>query len=1315
MGRLYKEIQEQVKQQPKKTSQEEQVATVQQTTTPPIVKVGRTVTGDPGTPANVSMTGADTLNFIIPEGIPGMDGTPGVPGAGINPLGTLVSTAELPDYADPGDAYFIQGHLWVWSDLNGEWLDAGLVQGPAGEPGPKGDTGETGPGGAAATITVGSVTTGAAGSSATIINAGNSSAATFNFTIPRGATGATGNTGPAGPTGNTGAAGTNGAAATIAVGTVTTGAAGSSASIINGGNSSSAVFNFTIPRGATGTTGSTGPSGNAATLALGAVTTGAPGTNVAITNSGNTTAAVFNFTIPQGVQGERGAAGPEGPAALIAIGTTTTGAAGSSANVVNSGNSSAAVLSFTIPRGNTGATGSTGAAATIAVGTVTTGAPGSTAAVVNGGNSSAAVFNFTIPRGDVGATGAAATVAVGSVTTGAAGSSASIVNAGNSSVATFNFTIPRGNTGATGATGNAATFALGTVSTGAPGSTVSITNSGNTTAAVLNFTIPRGDVGPGAAWGTMSGNIMSQSDLVTFFSNTGGQNMARNSGFDYSFRGTPTIADDFSITLQGTGGTDVVLVTALVDSPLGGGGKAQRVEINGTTTANTRYTDIRPLVAVRPKVIVGRTYTISSMVRGSPNSKGQMYIQWMNSAGSVLSTANSGPLSVASATDYTQYSVTGTAPAGTVDVNLFFWRLRGGEDSANVWVEVDNVKFEEGSIATNWSASPSDSFSMYEALGRGLTGVNNIVANTTNLNTLCDSGFQAFATTGSSVGMPVASVATSGVNLPGVSASIGAQFVVLNTAARAFWRGFTTGGFASAWREGMDLSTAQTVGGVKSFSNNIILTGTAGNDVRSNFSGTMGAAASLMGVYSGNASVIAVAMNYRADGTWSATSTPTYIQFRATASGSNAMVDVLNLRPTTSIFNYSVGVEGDFYARQVTYLGGGSTNTGDKFRVINSGTNLRLDAVNAGASAVVPMTFYASAFAFTGGDVTAGVLTAARVAVTDSAPLQFKFPTATGTMYLWGMNGAGDDVGTLTRESTSFYRFTINGSIIGSSSVGVKDRTLGTDWQVYAQDNAFRIWAGGIGDRFSVTSAGNASVVGRMDVGNQIYLAAGWFRSQQSGTGWYHETHGGGWYMVDNTWIRNYNSKRLLIESAGGADGDIRISSTSPTIAFVDTDRGYTHWIHCNDGNHGFLQENTFAWGAYRDAGANWNVVGNIAAYASDKRLKKNIKDVPYDVVEHFFETVQIRQFDWDEDKLSKYKIGFKGVKGEIGAIAQEFRQAFAPAVQVNPAHNPVPTEENPNPEKYDILTIDWVKSAPLVIEEVKRLRKRVAQLENKS
>lgn len=84
---------------------------------------------------------------------------------------------------------------------------------------------------AATTISVGTVTTGAAGSSATVANSGTSTAVILNFGIPQGnlgstgsqgiqgvqgTTGATGATGGVGPTGSTGATGAQGPTGTFA-------------------------------------------------------------------------------------------------------------------------------------------------------------------------------------------------------------------------------------------------------------------------------------------------------------------------------------------------------------------------------------------------------------------------------------------------------------------------------------------------------------------------------------------------------------------------------------------------------------------------------------------------------------------------------------------------------------------------------------------------------------------------------------------------------------------------------------------------------------------------------------------------------------------------------------------------------------------------------------------------------------------------------------------------------------------------------------------------------------------------------------------
>lgn len=97
-----------------------------------------------------------------------------------------------------------------------------------------------GPAGAAAVISSVSANGLPAGSDPTVQNTGTTSNAKFVFGIPKGDTGAKGDKGVKGDT------------ATVRVGTVTTGAAGTNASVVNAGTDNDAVLNFTIPRGADG-------------------------------------------------------------------------------------------------------------------------------------------------------------------------------------------------------------------------------------------------------------------------------------------------------------------------------------------------------------------------------------------------------------------------------------------------------------------------------------------------------------------------------------------------------------------------------------------------------------------------------------------------------------------------------------------------------------------------------------------------------------------------------------------------------------------------------------------------------------------------------------------------------------------------------------------------------------------------------------------------------------------------------------------------------------------------------------------------------
>ena len=132
----------------------------------------------------------------------------------------------------------------------------------------------------------------------------------------------------------------------------------------------------------------TGPSG---TIAIGTITTGPAGGSASVTNTGSSTAATLDFTIPAGAAGGAGPPGPTGPASTVA------GPPGGSGPPGGAGPPG--------PGGPPGGNGSPGSAGTIAIGTVNSVPNSSPAAVSNTGTTTAAVLDFNIPKGNDGAAG----------------------------------------------------------------------------------------------------------------------------------------------------------------------------------------------------------------------------------------------------------------------------------------------------------------------------------------------------------------------------------------------------------------------------------------------------------------------------------------------------------------------------------------------------------------------------------------------------------------------------------------------------------------------------------------------------------------------------------------------------------------------------------------------------------------------------------------------------------------------------------------------------------------------------------------------
>lgn len=68
-----------------------------------------------------------------PQGLQGLPGKDGKDGTGVNIIGELMSEDNLPPTGSPGDAYMINGDLYVWQENTSGWKNVGPIRGPQGK------------------------------------------------------------------------------------------------------------------------------------------------------------------------------------------------------------------------------------------------------------------------------------------------------------------------------------------------------------------------------------------------------------------------------------------------------------------------------------------------------------------------------------------------------------------------------------------------------------------------------------------------------------------------------------------------------------------------------------------------------------------------------------------------------------------------------------------------------------------------------------------------------------------------------------------------------------------------------------------------------------------------------------------------------------------------------------------------------------------------------------------------------------------------------------------------------------------------------
>lgn len=258
----------------------------------------------------------------------------------------------------------------------------------------------------------------------------------------------------------------------------------------------------------------------------------------------------------------------------------------------------------------------------------------------------------------------------------------------------------------------------------------------------------------------------------------------------------------------------------------------------------------------------------------------------------------------------------------------------------------------------------------------------------------------------------------------------------------------------------------------------------------------------------------------------------------------------------------------------------------------------------------------------------------------------------------------------------------------GKTSFIGNDNDGGLWFGINGNDSAYGAY-GMVINPSSNVGIGTASPSYKLDVVGDIRAQNAWLRTTGN-AGWYSDTYGGGWYMVDSTWVRSYNNKNVWVDATLGSNGgltvgyggtaspsggaiiagSVGIGTTSPTYGklhvavsggnaiYGSTDLVSASGVYGYNSNmlgygvRGYGGIGVMGQGTYYDywSGGGEYAKNGVWTNGSDRNIKENYVDVDNQLILNKISELPMTQWNYKSD-VNKAK--------HIGPIAQDFYAIF--------------------------------------------------------